>query len=120
MRRTRTIGLSIGVAVTAVVAGSLAVPSTAVAQAEPIKIFSIVPEGGPAGTSNFPEHSVGLKAAVTAINKRGGIKGRQIQLSTCPDKQDQNTAAACARRAVSENPVAVVGTSSRFASSYFP
>lgn len=86
----------------------------------PIKIFSIVPEEGPAGTANFPEHTVGLKAAVQGINKRGGIKGRPLELQTCPDKQDQNAAAACARDAVAAKPVAIVGTSSRFAAGYFP
>jgi ABC-type branched-subunit amino acid transport system substrate-binding protein len=86
----------------------------------PIKIFAITPEEGPAGTVNFPEASVGLKAAIQGINKRGGVKGRPLELQTCPDKQDQNVAAACARDAVAAKPVALVGTSSRFASAYFP
>jgi ABC-type branched-subunit amino acid transport system substrate-binding protein len=103
--------------------GTTPAPTTAAPQpptGPPIKIFAIVPEEGPAGTANFPESTVGLKAAVQGINKRGGIKGRPLELQTCPDKQDQNVAAACARDAVAAKPIALVGTSSRFAAGYFP
>ena len=53
--------------------------------------------------------SPGAQAAADAINKKGGIKGRRIEILTCNTQSNANVAVACAREAVSENVAAVVG-----------
>jgi ABC-type branched-subunit amino acid transport system substrate-binding protein len=58
---------------------------------------------------NYPDAEAGAKAAARAINARGGIKGRQIEITVCNQQSNANVAAACARRAAEENFTAVVG-----------
>ncbi|MER6343593.1 ABC transporter substrate-binding protein [Streptomyces sp. NPDC001595] len=54
------------------------------------------------------------------VNAEGGIKGRKLRVLICNDHNDSVDAAKCARRAVKENVVAVVGSYSQHAGSYFP
>jgi ABC-type branched-subunit amino acid transport system substrate-binding protein len=54
------------------------------------------------------------------INAEGGINGRKLKVLTCNDHNDSVAAAKCARRAVKENAVAVVGSYSQYADSFFP
>ncbi|MGW0612789.1 ABC transporter substrate-binding protein [Streptomyces sp. NPDC002788] len=54
------------------------------------------------------------------INARGGINGRKLNVLTCNDHNDSVAAAKCARRAAKENVVAVVGSYSQYADSFFP
>src|SRR2546421_2510033 len=56
----------------------------------------------------FPESVDGAKAAAMAINKAGGINGQQVQILSCNDQFDPNTAAACAQQAVNDKVDAVV------------
>jgi hypothetical protein len=53
------------------------------------------------------------------INSKGGINGRKLKVLTCNDHNDTVSAANCARRAVDENVVAVVGSYSQHARSFF-
>jgi ABC-type branched-subunit amino acid transport system substrate-binding protein len=73
---------------------------------DPIKIGQI----GPTGTSTYnAQDSVAVaNAAVRGVNKRGGIKGRPLEMDYCNDENDPNKAAACARQMVSDGVVAVV------------
>jgi ABC-type branched-subunit amino acid transport system substrate-binding protein len=65
----------------------------------------------------------GMPAMATAyakwINKHGGINGRKLKVLTCNDHNTSVSAAKCARQAVQENVVAVVGSYSEFSDSYF-
>jgi ABC-type branched-subunit amino acid transport system substrate-binding protein len=65
----------------------------------------------------------GMPAMATAyakwINKHGGINGRKLEVLTCNDHNTSVAAAKCARQAVQENVVAVVGSYSEFSDSYF-
>ncbi|MFD4557032.1 ABC transporter substrate-binding protein [Streptomyces sp. NPDC058469] len=65
----------------------------------------------------------GMPAMATAyakwINKHGGINGRKLKVLTCNDHNTNVSAAKCARQAVQENVVAVVGSYSEFSDSYF-
>ncbi|MEU0219472.1 ABC transporter substrate-binding protein [Streptomyces sp. NPDC006265] len=54
------------------------------------------------------------------INAAGGINGRKLTVLTCNDHNDSVDAAKCARRAAKENAVAVVGSYSQYADSFFP
>ena len=101
--------------VRAVIAAALAVGAlTAVAAASagskagaPIKLY--VSAAVASGTQNYPDSQAGAEAAAAAINKAGGIKGRQIQILFCNNQSVSATAVNCARQAVDAGVVAVVG-----------
>ncbi|MEV0735285.1 ABC transporter substrate-binding protein [Streptomyces sp. NPDC050549] len=65
----------------------------------------------------------GMPAMATAyakwINKHGGLNGRKLKVLTCNDHNTSVSAAQCARQAVKENVVAVVGSYSEFSDSFF-
>jgi ABC-type branched-subunit amino acid transport system substrate-binding protein len=89
--------------------GGAGTPSTA-ASGTPIKVMTIAPINVPVGAGlAFPEIGVAAQAAADAINRAGGIKGHPIQLSVCDSKFNENQDAACARQAVVEGDVALVG-----------
>lgn len=86
---------------------------------EPIKILT--------GTSinsqiqTFPETQDVAKVYQDWINNRGGIDGRPLEITVCDDQFDPNLASGCARDAVSDGAVAVVGTSTPgMSDSYLP
>ncbi len=60
------------------------------------------------GTSN-PEFPAGAEAAAAAVNAAGGINGRPIQVIVCSDELTPDVARQCARDAVEQKVVAVVG-----------
>ncbi|MGW9111729.1 ABC transporter substrate-binding protein [Microbacterium sp. NPDC055683] len=76
---------------------------------DPIKVMTIGNWTQPQlGTSN-PEFPAGAQAAAAAINAEGGIDGRPIEVMVCSDELSVDTARQCARDAVEEGVVAVVG-----------
>jgi ABC-type branched-subunit amino acid transport system substrate-binding protein len=91
----------------AAVTAAVVVPAAWSTSADPIKLGII----GPTGTTvaNIPQDVAAAKAAVNALNKRGGLKGRQVSLVYCNDKNDPNLATSCARQMVSEKVAAIVG-----------
>ncbi len=62
----------------------------------------------------------GVKAHVDAINKAGGIDGHKIDVQFCNDGFVASTAAACARTAVQNHDVAIVGGASAESPSIIP
>ena len=81
--------------------------STAQSQGSPIKLMVLGPLQS--STYSFPEIADGAKAALAPVNAAGGINGHKVDLVTCNDQANQNVAASCAREAVSDGVVAVVG-----------
>jgi ABC-type branched-subunit amino acid transport system substrate-binding protein len=73
----------------------------------PLKLFVSAAVGS--GTQNYPDSQAGAEAAAAAINKAGGIKGRQVQIIFCNNQSVSATAVNCARQAVDAGAVAVVG-----------
>lgn len=69
---------------------------------------------------SVPQVRTAVEVAVQAINDAGGIGGRTIEPSFCNDRFDPNEAAICAREAVSEGVVAVVGGTTPNASTILP
>jgi ABC-type branched-subunit amino acid transport system substrate-binding protein len=57
---------------------------------------------------SLPDAQAAMQAHVAQINDSGGINGRKINLVVCDDKFDPNTAADCARQAVSQRVAAVI------------
>ena len=80
--------------------------SSGAASTQPIKVTAIGIFDS--AELSLPDAEAALKAHVQQINDSGGIKGRKIDLSVCNDKFDPNSAADCARQAVSNKSVAVV------------
>jgi ABC-type branched-subunit amino acid transport system substrate-binding protein len=75
---------------------------------DPIKVMTISPTNTP--QLDVPEPKVGADAAAARINATGGINGRPLEVIYCNDKNDPNEAEKCARQAVDEKVVAVVGS----------
>jgi ABC-type branched-subunit amino acid transport system substrate-binding protein len=88
--------------------GSGSHPSTTggAGSGSPIKLMLISTIQSPA--FGFPEAVDGAKAAAAKYNAAGGVNGHQIQIETCNDQLDPNTAAACAQKAVSEKVSGVI------------
>jgi ABC-type branched-subunit amino acid transport system substrate-binding protein len=92
--------------------------TTTAASTEPIKVLTMGAYTGP--VFGIPELEAAVKARVATVNAAGGINGRQIDLITCDDTGDANAAAACARKAVDENVVAVIGSFTLFGTGVQP
>lgn len=71
-----------------------------------VKIMTILPTE--TAGSNYPDMLAATKAAVRGVNARGGIKGHQVELVYCNEKNDATTAKSCAQQAVDEHVLAVV------------
>lgn len=76
----------------------------------------------PEGTSatNKPGMPAFARAYARWINANGGLNGRELKVLTCNDHNDTVSAAKCARRAVKEDAVAVVGSYSQYSDAFFP
>jgi ABC-type branched-subunit amino acid transport system substrate-binding protein len=88
------------------------------ATTEPIRLFIIIPVATP--IQNYPDAIAGAQAAAQAINSRGGIKGRRIEISSCNTQSNANVAVACARQAVTERVTAVVASGSTLSALEIP
>lgn len=104
-------------AVVASVAASLALAGCSSGDSDsssndPIKIMTILTEQSEA--FSFPQQAAAVRAHIAAINDAGGIDGRKIEVTNCNDALDPNTAAACARDAVSGDYTAVIQGVTRF------
>lgn len=70
--------------------------------------------------TNKPGMPAMARAYARWVNAHGGIAGHRLKVLTCNDGNDGVQAGKCARRAVEENVVAVVGSYSQFSDSFFP
>ncbi|MFT3866738.1 MAG: ABC transporter substrate-binding protein [Solirubrobacterales bacterium] len=73
----------------------------------PIKVMAISADNN--AVYNFPDVWPLAEAAADAQNAAGGINGHPIEVITCNDHAEPNAATKCAREAVSEEVVALVG-----------
>ncbi|MFF7609160.1 ABC transporter substrate-binding protein [Streptomyces parvulus] len=120
-RATRTGLLSAGalVACASLAAGCGVVPGTTGGSGDdPITVMTWAPQD--TGATNKPGMPALAQAYARWINDQGGLDGRKLNVLTCNDHNDSVAAAKCARRAVKENAVAVVGSYSQHADSFFP
>ncbi len=90
----------------------------AAATGSPIQIMTISPSG--TASVNFPDIPTVLNAYARSVNGKGGIAGHPLKVDYCNDKNDPNAAAACARKAVSDRDIAVVGSFTTFGDSVTP
>lgn len=73
-----------------------------------------------ANATPLPEAAAAVEASVKAINARGGIGGKALNLMICDDKADANEAAKCARKAARDGVVATLGNTSNFGNVILP
>ncbi|MBV9593065.1 MAG: ABC transporter substrate-binding protein [Actinobacteria bacterium] len=83
--------------------------SSSAANGSPINIMQIDDVTSPNGLA-YPSIAESAKSTVADINARGGVAGHPIKLSVCDAQGDPNQTQACARKAVSDGVVAVVGS----------
>ncbi|GGY26550.1 ABC transporter substrate-binding protein [Streptomyces djakartensis] len=107
------------VACASLLAGCGVVPGTTGGTGdEPITVMTWAPQDTKA--TNKPGMPAFARAYARWVNAKGGINGRKLNVLTCNDHNDSVAAAKCARRAAKENAVAVVGSYSQYADSFFP
>ncbi|MEU6391819.1 ABC transporter substrate-binding protein [Streptomyces sp. NPDC046939] len=96
----------------ALVAGCGLVPgSTASADDDTVTVMTWAPEGTAA--TNMPGMPAMAQAYARWVNAHGGVGGRRLKVLTCNDQNDSVVAAKCARSAVDQHVVAVVGSYSQ-------
>ncbi|MFB8398756.1 MULTISPECIES: ABC transporter substrate-binding protein [Streptomyces] len=96
------------------VAGCGALPGGSAASGGPggtITVMTFAPEGTKA--TNMPGMTGMAKAYERWVNAKGGINGHKLRVLTCNEKNTPSGAADCARKAVAEKAVAVVGSYSQ-------
>lgn len=84
----------------------------------PIKVMTWAPEGDT--DVSHPGLVAVAQAFAATVNDAGGIGEHPLEVLTCDEGDDPATAAACARRAVDEDVVAVVGSFSAHSAAYLP
>ncbi|GAA3972338.1 ABC transporter substrate-binding protein [Streptomyces marokkonensis] len=120
-RAPRTGALSTGALVVcaSLAAGCGVVPGTTGGSGDdPITVMTWAPQDTAA--TNRPGMPAFAQAYARWINTQGGLGGRELNVLTCNDHNDSVAAAKCARRAVQEDVVAVVGSYSQHADSFLP
>ncbi|MFI8518832.1 ABC transporter substrate-binding protein [Streptomyces sp. NPDC085481] len=78
---------------------------------EPVTVMTWAPDGTRA--TNMPGMPAMAQTYARWVNANGGIDGHELRVLTCNEQNTTSGAAACARRAVRENAVAVVGSYSQ-------
>lgn len=93
-------------------------PETKAPTGEPIKTMTItsLESQGPV----YPNIANTAEVYEKWINKRGGIAGRPLEVQVCDERGKPTDAAACARKAVSDKVVAVVGSFSFLGTNIMP
>ncbi|WP_432137359.1 MULTISPECIES: ABC transporter substrate-binding protein [unclassified Streptomyces] len=120
-RRLRSTALHAGAlaAGASLVAGCGVLPGTTGGSGDtPITVMTWAPEDTTA--TNKPGMPAFALAYARWINAQGGLNGRELKVLACNDRNDTVGAADCARRAVKEGAVAVVGSYSQYSASFLP
>jgi ABC-type branched-subunit amino acid transport system substrate-binding protein len=120
-RRFSRTSLSLGAlaACASLAAGCGVVPGVAGSSGDDtITVMTWAPQGTDA--TNKPGMPAFAQAYARYVNAHGGLSGHQLKVLTCNDHNDGVSAAKCARRAVQENAVAVVGSYSQYADAFLP
>lgn len=98
-------------AVGASLAGCGVLPGGSAGARDPITVMTFAPEETRA--TNMPGMPAMAQAYAKYVNAKGGIDGHELRVLTCNERNTTAGAAACARRAVAEGAVAVVGSYSQ-------
>ncbi|MGW2718228.1 ABC transporter substrate-binding protein [Streptomyces sp. NPDC001492] len=118
-RRATVLSAGALVACASLAAGCGVIPGTTGGSGDaPITVMTWAPSD--TNATNKPGMPAFAQAYARWINAQGGINGRKLKVLTCNEHNDSVAAAKCARLAVKENVVAVVGSYSQYGDSYLP
>lgn len=101
-----------GASLLSLVAGCGVLPGVSGGSREPVTVMTWAPVG--TNATNMPGMPAMAKAYARWVNASGGIDGHELRVLTCNERNDTAGAAECARRAVKEKAVAVVGSYSQY------
>ncbi|MDH2392104.1 ABC transporter substrate-binding protein [Streptomyces sp. HNM0663] len=93
------------------IAGCGVLPGGSGGSREPVKVMTFAPEK--TRSTNLPGMPALAQTYARWVAAKGGIDGHELQVITCNEQNTPAGAAACARRAVKEEVVAVVGSYSQ-------
>ncbi|MEV8568336.1 ABC transporter substrate-binding protein [Streptomyces sp. NPDC051322] len=85
---------------------------------DPVTVMTWATEGTDA--TNMPGMPAMASAYARWVNAQGGIDGHRLRIVTCNDHNELLGAAACARQAVTDHAIAVVGSYSIYGQSFMP
>lgn len=85
---------------------------------EPIKLMTVTTLN--ANGPTYENISITAELAAQYLNNNGGIQGRPVEVIVCDEQFDAAVAAACARKAVEEGVVSVIGSFTFFAEAIVP
>ncbi|KIF02416.1 lipoprotein, partial [Streptomyces sp. RSD-27] len=88
------------------------VPGSSGGSGDTLTVMTFAPMGTKA--TNMPGMPGMAKAYERWINANGGLKGRKLRVLTCNEKNTATGAADCAREAITQKVVAVVGSYSQY------
>ncbi|MER7462795.1 ABC transporter substrate-binding protein [Streptomyces sp. NPDC097981] len=93
------------------VAGCGVLPGGPGGSGDTITVMTFAPQDTKA--TNMPGMPGMAKAYEAWVNSKGGLNGHKLRVLTCNEKNTANGAADCARKAIAEKAVAVVGSYSQ-------
>ena len=93
-------------------------PSGEAPTGEPLKVMTVTTLNAAGPTYENIANTANLYADY--INARGGIAGRPLEVTVCDEQFDPAVATTCARQAVDEDMVSIVGSFTFFAESIVP
>ncbi|MET7617117.1 ABC transporter substrate-binding protein [Streptomyces sp. NPDC005408] len=96
---------------TSLVTGCGVIPGGSGGSREPVKVMTFAPEDTRA--TNMPGMPAMAKAYAKWAKTQGGLDGHELRVISCNEENTSTGAATCARRAVKEGVVAVVGSYSQ-------
>lgn len=96
---------------TCLIAGCGTIPGGSGGSGDTVTVLTFAPENTKA--TNMPGMTGMAKAYERWVNSKGGINGRKLRVLTCNEKNTASGAADCARKAVAEKAIAVVGSYSQ-------
>ncbi len=93
-------------------------PAAEAPTGDPIKLMTVTTLN--ANGPTYENIAITAELAAEYINDQGGINGRPVEVIVCDEQFDPAIAATCARDAVAEGVVSVVGSFTYFAESIVP
>lgn len=93
-------------------------PATEAPSGDPIKLMTVTTLN--ANGPTYENIAITAEIAAGYINDNGGINGRPVEVIVCDEQFDPAIAANCARQAVEEGVVSVVGSFTYFAEAIVP
>ncbi|MFD9503111.1 ABC transporter substrate-binding protein [Streptomyces sp. NPDC060035] len=100
------------------ISGCGVIPGVPGGSREPVTVMTWAPDTAAADSVNMAGMPAMARTYARWINEQGGIDGHELRVITCNEGDTSRGAAKCARRAVEENSVAVVGSYSRYGRSF--